>query len=296
MTYEIFVPYWGDPEQLYETVESVRRQTDSDWRLTVIDDCYPDPSVAEHFRSESDERIVYVRNSSNVGITENFRESVRRASTPFITILGCDDLLHPDYVKIVRAAAERVPHADVIQPGVVVIDERGRPVLPLVDRIKQRWLAPKGEDIAVFTGDAMATTLIRGNWLYWPSLSLRVETVQRIDFTDDLPVIQDLALLMDIAFDGGTLAYTPTVAFSYRRHTESASQKTLLDGSRFRDERRYYRVARGKAAGLGWTRTARTARVRLMSRLHGLAALPAVVRHGTARGVRSALAHAFSLS
>ena len=27
MTYEIFVPFWGDPQQLYETVESVRAVT-----------------------------------------------------------------------------------------------------------------------------------------------------------------------------------------------------------------------------------------------------------------------------
>ncbi|MFJ4016222.1 glycosyltransferase [Microbacterium sp.] len=291
MTYEIFVPFWGDPEQLYETVESVRAQTDPDWRLTVIDDCYPDDSVAAHFDEELDERIIYTRNEHNIGITENFRESVRRASGDFVTILGCDDLLHPNYVAVVRAAARAVPHADVIQPGVQVIDERGAVVLPLVDRIKQRLLTPKGQGITVFNGPDMATTLIRGNWLYWPSLSLRVETLRRIDFTDDLAVIQDLALLMDIAFDGGTLAYTPPLAFSYRRHLASASQKTLLDGSRFLDERRYYRIARRSAAARGWSRTARTARVRLMSRLHGIAALPLVLRHGTARGVRSALAH-----
>lgn len=296
MTYEIFVPFWGDPDQLYETVESVRAQTDPDWRLIIIDDCYPDDSVAAHFAEERDERIIYTRNEHNVGITENFRESVRRASGDFVTILGCDDLLHPNYVEVVRAAARAVPHADVIQPAVQVIDENGAVVLPLVDRIKQRHLAPKGRGVTVFSGPDMATTLIRGNWLYWPSLSLRVETLRRIDFTDDLPVIQDLALLMDIAFDGGTLAYTPRLAFSYRRHLESASQKTLLDGSRFLDERRYYRIARRSAAERGWTRTARTARVRLMSRLHGIAALPLVLRHGTARGVRSSLAHVADLS
>lgn len=291
MTYEIFVPFWGDPDQLYATVESVRAQTDQDWRLTIIDDCYPDDSVEKHFRAETDPRIVYTRNAVNVGITENFRESVRRATTPFITIIGCDDLLQPDYVALVRRIAEAVPDADVIQPGVDVIDDAGRKVLPLVDRVKQRVLAPRRPGITTFRGEQMATTLMRGNWLYWPSLSLRVETLRRIDFTDDLPVIQDLALLMDIAFDGGVLASTPTVAFSYRRHGGSASQRSLLDGERFRDERRYFRAAREMARRKGWTRTVRAARVRMMSRLHGMAALPAVLRHGTARGVRSALTH-----
>ena len=42
MTLEIFVPFWGDPALLFETVDSVRAQRNPDWRLVVIDDCYPD--------------------------------------------------------------------------------------------------------------------------------------------------------------------------------------------------------------------------------------------------------------
>lgn len=296
MPYEIFIPFWGDPDQLYKTVDSVRAQSDPDWRLTIIDDCYPDLSVAERFATETDDRIVYSRNQHNVGITENFRESVRRATTPYITILGCDDLLHPNYVSLVRRVAMEVPGVDVIQPGVDVIDQHGTKVLPLVDRVKQRVLAPRSTGVVTLTGEAMATSLIRGNWLYWPSLSLRVDTVRRIDFTDGLAVIQDLALLMDIAYDGGTLAYEPTKAFSYRRHLESASQRTLLDGTRFRDEREYYRQARAQAIRKGWRRTARTARLRIMSRLHGVAALPSVLGTRSATGLGSALAHVFDPS
>ena len=98
MTIEIFVPFWGDPDLLYETVESVRAQRDQDWRLVVIDDVYPDESVPAHFAAIDDPRIEYVRNEVNLGITENFRESVRRATGEHIVILGCDDLLHPNYI------------------------------------------------------------------------------------------------------------------------------------------------------------------------------------------------------
>ena len=127
----------------------------------------------------------------------------------------------------------------------------------------------------------MATSLIRGDWLYWPSLAFRTETLQRIDFREGLPIIQDLALLMDIAFEGGTLAYNPTLAFSYRRHGGSASQKTLLDGRRFRDERTYYAEARRLAVAHGW-RAHRTRRrvLRVMSRLHAITELPEVLRGG----------------
>lgn len=294
-TIEIFVPFWGDPELLYATVESVRAQSDDDWRLVVLDDCYPDESVAMHFVGVEDPRVEYVRNKVNLGITENYREAIRRATTDYIVLLGCDDLLHPGYLSVIRRTIAAVPQADVIQPGVIVVDEHGLPISPIVDRVKQHLLAPKGGDgIAVLTAQAMATSLIRGDWLYWPSLTFRSETLRRIDFREGLPIIQDLALLMDIAFGGGTLAYNPTVAFSYRRHRESASQKTLLDGRRFHDERTYYAQAHALAAAKGWRKTSRAARIRLMSRLHAVTELPGVLRRGTRGGLQSTLAHIFA--
>lgn len=294
MTLQIFIPFWGDPELLFETVDSVLAQQNPDWVLTVIDDCYPDESVAERMSGYTDERIAYVRNETNLGITENYREAIRRADVDYITILGCDDLLHPNYVDVITDAIGRHPAADVIQPGVEVIDEHGDTIRPLADRIKQTVLTPRHGE-TVLTGEAMATSLLRGDWLYWPSLTFRTDTLRRIDFREGLPIIQDLALLVDIALDGGSLVYTPTVAFSYRRHGSSASQMTLRDGRRFRGERAYYRTARSLAAAKGWRRTARVARLRLMGRLHALAELPGVLRHGDSAGIRSSLAHVFAL-
>ncbi len=292
---EIFVPFWGEPRLLFQTIASVQAQRRGDWRMTVIDDCYPDDTVPEFFARLRDERISYVRNRQNLGITENYREAIRRASSEYITILGCDDVMHPNYLDVIARTIDAVPAADVIQPGVAVIDENDRAIKPLVDQVKQRVLAPRGgSGVAVLQGDRMATSLIRGDWLYWPSLTFKTETMQRIDFRDGLPIIQDLALLMDIAFEGGTLAFDPEVAFSYRRHGGSASQKTLLDGRRFRDERTYYREAQRLARDKGWARTRRTAQCRLMSRLHALAELPGVIRHGTRSGINSTLAHIFA--
>ena len=296
MTHEIFIPFWGDPALLYSTVESVRDQHNPDWRLIVIDDCYPDESVAAWFAALNDYRIQYVRNGANLGITENYREAIRRATSEHITILGCDDLLHPNYLDVVFATLAAVPDADVVQPGVEVINEHGAVVRPLVDRVKTGILAPHGgRGVAVLRGEAMATSLIKGDWLYWPSLTFRTDTLRRIDFREGLPIIQDLALLMDVAFEGGCLAYNPMLSFSYRRHGASASQKTLLDGRRFRDERTYYAQARALAAAKGWRRTAMNARLRVMSRLHGIAELPGVIRHGSGAGLQSTLAHIFAI-
>lgn len=292
MTIHFCMPFWGDPADLRTAVESVLGQRDPDWLLTVIDDCYPDPAVIEYFDGIDDPRVEYRRNAENVGITENFRRAVAASRAPLTVILGSDDLLEPTYVETMRNLADRHPGVDVFQGRITVVDGEGQPSRTLVDAVKQSLLTPRRAE--TIQGERMAASLLQGNWLYWPSLMFRTDTLRRYPFRDDLPIILDLALLIDIAFEGGALRYDPRPVFRYRRHSESLSQKTLLDGSRFEDELGYYREVARDARRRGWRRAERAARVRLMSRLHGIAVLPVVLRRGTARGRRSALRLAFA--
>ncbi|MFD1858366.1 glycosyltransferase [Aeromicrobium camelliae] len=286
---DIVIPYWGDPDLLTLTVDSVLGQDDDDWTLTILDDHYPDLTAYERYRDHPDPRVTYVRHEQNVGITANFAQAAQRATADYVCIPGSDDLFDPGYVRTVKGAIARHPGVDIVQPGVRVIDQHGEPSLPLVDRVKRRMLAPREE--TVLAAEDLATSLIRGNWLYWPSLTFRTETLRRHDFRDGFPVIQDLALLMDIAYTGGSLVYTPEVAFAYRRHDGSASMAALVGGSRFRDERRYYRLAHRLAVDHGWRRTARAARLRIFSRLHAATVLPRALLQRDGQGIRSALAH-----
>lgn len=291
MTIDISLPFWGNPQMLFQTVQSVLAQTDADWRLLVIDDAYPDPVVAEWFAALDDERVAYSRNDVNIGIIENFRLAIRRAESEHVMVLGSDDVLHPEYIATVRRAIETHPDADIIQPGVRVIDRQGKPVLPMADRVK-RMLTPSTRGGAVqLSGERLATSLVTGDWLYWPSLVFRTATIKAHDFRDDLPIALDLAILLDIVFDDGILLVLPDVVFDYRRHTASASQQTLLDGRRFDDDRRFHGEVAARAAARGWTSTARAARWRLIGRLHGLSEMPHVLRHGTREGRRALWRH-----
>ncbi|WP_087131177.1 glycosyltransferase family 2 protein [Microbacterium esteraromaticum] len=294
MTIDIMLPFWGEPRLLFETVTSVLRQDDPDWRLLVLDDGYPDDSVAPWFEAVQDSRVQYRRNERNLGIVENFRASVEAAEAEYLVVLGSDDLLHPGYVRAVHARIERHPDADIFQPGVVVVDGEGQPSEPPVDWVKQRILRPKAtHGDVVLQGEALASSLLRGNWLYWPSLVFRTAAIRRHDFRDDLPVILDLAIILDIVFDGGSLVAMPETVFSYRRHGASASQRSLLDGSRFADDRRFFDEAATRSREAGWRKAARAARIRVFARLHAFTQLPAVLRRGTQAGRRSALRHIF---
>ena len=50
----------------------------------------------------------------------------------------------------------------------------------LADRVKRHVYAPRGPGETVLYGEPLATSLLRGNWLYFPSLAWRlVEKVKR---------------------------------------------------------------------------------------------------------------------
>lgn len=292
MPLDIFVPFWGDPALLRVTVASVLAQRNDDWLLTVVDDAYPDGSVADWFADLDDPRVTYIRKPVNEGITANYRTCVSLATQDVVVILGCDDVLLANYVDVVLEAHAAFPDAAVIQPGVRVIDEHGAVVEPIADRIKQRVVRPRTGVPRLLAGEELATSLLRGDWLYWPSLAFRREVLVATGFRDGMPLIQDLAIVMDIVAGGGSLLLEPRVCFHYRRHGASASSASLLDGTRFRGERAYFELAARQVAALGWRRAERAAHLHLTSRLHALTLLPRAVRTDATR-VGVLVRHAF---
>jgi glycosyltransferase involved in cell wall biosynthesis len=292
MVVDIFIPFWGDPELLYASVRSVLAQEDDDWRLTVVDDCYPDASVGPAIAALGDDRVTYVRNETNLGITDNYRRCLDLADQDWIVFLGCDDLLLPGYVGAVRSAIDGRADIDIVQPGVRVVDEVGRVVKPLADVVKQRVFRPHMDEPTVLAGESLAVSLLRGNWLYWPSLAFRVEALRRHSFLDGFPLVQDLALVVDMTIAGSKLLVLPDVVFAYRRHDASASSGTLVNGGRFERERAYFEIAARSCEQRGWPRAARAARRHLASRMYAATLLPRAVSGRSWRSFSTLARHA----
>ncbi|PBC79309.1 GT2 family glycosyltransferase [Streptomyces sp. TLI_235] len=289
--YEILLPYYGDVRLMQDAVRSVLAQSGDDWRLTVVDDGR-EPGVPEWFEALADPRVRYFRNERNLGVTGNFNHCVSLAEYEYLVLMGCDDLMHPNYLDVVRAAAEREPKAAMIQPGVEVIGSDGLPFDTLVDRTKRKIYAPKGPGRDLLGGEDLAVSLLRGNWLYFPSICWRTEAVERFGFRADLGVIQDLALVVDLLVAGESLATSPEVCFSYRRHAESESSAKAFTGSRFEEAKRFFRETADRLDAHGWHRAAKVSRLHLSSRLHALTLLPGAARHAGRPGVSAMLKHA----
>lgn len=274
---DVALPFFGDVDQMKQAVSSVLRQNYHNWRLLVVDDGYPDPEPARWFADLGDRRVIYLRNGSNLGANGNYRKCLTLATAPHLVVMGADDVMLPEHLEVVMDVFSSNPQAAVVQTGVQVIDEHGDVRHPLGDRMKVVY-GPSRRGRTPLTGEDMAVSLLRGNWTYFPSMGWRTNVIRSIGFREDLDVVQDLALLLDVATAGNTLVFDPRLTFQYRRHSESDSSMRALDGRRFDEEREFFGQEARRFQQLGWRRAARAARWHISSRLNALSLLPRAAR------------------
>src|SRR3712207_3289659 len=118
MGVHIVVPYYMDPRYLFELIESVLKQTRDDWRLTIVDDQYPGTVARDYVAELGDPRIEWVQNERNLGTTGNACHCIQLGKLEYITVMGADDALEPNYVEVVLDAFARHPNAIMVHPGV----------------------------------------------------------------------------------------------------------------------------------------------------------------------------------
>jgi glycosyltransferase involved in cell wall biosynthesis len=290
MPLDIMMPFYGRFDHFKVAVDSVLAQSDPDWRLVIVDDVYPDTAPGDWAAALGDPRVTYLRNEVNLGVSRNYRKCVDLMESEFGMIMGCDDVLLPGFVGKFHELSAAFPSADIIQPGVSVIDGDGSPSRPLADRVKDFYRF-NGRGARSYNGEKLATSLLRGNWTYFPSLIWRAAVIRQLGFRLDLNVVQDLAMLLEITKRGGTLVLDDEVVFNYRRHATSVSSVKGNDGSKFIQERTVFGEAARDMSAMGWTRAARVARRHLSSRLNAMTELPGAIAGGDARGRRVLTAH-----
>jgi cellulose synthase/poly-beta-1,6-N-acetylglucosamine synthase-like glycosyltransferase len=282
------LPAYGDDVWVRQAIISVREQDDPRWRLTVLDDgpaAGRDPGLADWLRELGDDRIRYQAHSQRLGINRNFQRcvdasAVHASAADLVVILGADDRLLPDFVGWVLRVAEQFPGAAFLHTGARIVDGAGAPVMPLVDRVKRlSSIRALGGPLET-GGQRLAASLLRGNWMYFPSVVFRRDCLVEHGFRPGYDVVQDLDLYLRILRAGGSVVLLDRPGIEYRRHAASVSSAGAVDGSRFAEERRFFAEAAADMTGAGWPGAARAARWHLTSRLHALVKVAGLVTGG----------------
>ena len=152
-------------------------QTHRDFRITVVDDCYPDDAPRRWLESLADDRV---------GISAQRHQSGRQRQFPAVRQAGHRGVFRGDGVRRRDAfglsgqgggVGGHVSAGGGDRAGVQIIDDAGAVVRPLGDRVKHR-LAPR--EASVLSGQDLAVSLLHGNWTYFPSLLWRTEAVREV--------------------------------------------------------------------------------------------------------------------
>lgn len=289
MLVDIMVPAYGDGGLLRETVRSVIGQNDDHWRLTIIDDRASEAdarNLRDWLGSLDDRRVRLIENPHRLGINRNFQRCLDESSAELVQVLGADDRLLPDLVGRVRAAAAEHPEAGWFHTGASVIDAAGRTTSPLADRIK-RAVSIRASSERTVGGERLAASLLRGNWMYFPSVVFRREVVVAHGFRPGYDIVLDLDLYLRLLLAGEHCALFGRPGIEYRRHAGSLSSEGADDGSRFAEEVTYFAEMEDRMREHGWTRAERAARLHLTSRLHAAVRAATLAKAGrwtSARG------------
>lgn len=95
----IIMPSYNTAKFIPETIESVIKQTYTNWELIIVDDCSTDNTdeVVKPFLT--DERIKYLKNEKNSGAAVSRNYALREAKGKWIAFLDSDDLWLPEKLE-----------------------------------------------------------------------------------------------------------------------------------------------------------------------------------------------------
>lgn len=99
----VVVPTYNEQRFVGETIESVKRQSYTNFECIVVDDASTDDSVLVAWRAiAGDPRFRVVRHMSNGGLSASRNTGIRLALGTYVTFLDADDLLMEDTAVFAR--------------------------------------------------------------------------------------------------------------------------------------------------------------------------------------------------
>jgi len=237
------MPHWSEGaglEQVWldQTLESIKNQTDPNWKIFVADGNSPSEEAKEYLRKlekafEGKLEVIFMPHSDGPGHARNVAvKKAYESGCPFIVFLDADDIAHPQRVEVARKTLLENPEAGVVYSTFEVIDEYGN--LVPQDKLSQSIVEilesheknpPQGKEawikIATETGYTSLTS----------ATSVRTEIAHKYPFPPE-KVSEDYYTWLVYSASGAEFVYTSLTPTKYRipQHTEGSASRSREGG------------------------------------------------------------------
>jgi glycosyltransferase involved in cell wall biosynthesis/O-antigen/teichoic acid export membrane protein len=190
----VCLPVYNGSDYVAEAVNSVLRQTWTDFELVIQDNCSTDTTacVLESFR---DSRISVERNATNIGIVGNINRAIARSHGEYVRLLCHDDTLAPTCLEEQVRFLEARPSVALAFTWFEGIDAAGQSLGPMfLDRFipEPEILSPREASVFLYGKGCtphMSTAMARResllpfdasfracvDWAKWAEVSARAD-------------------------------------------------------------------------------------------------------------------------
>jgi glycosyltransferase involved in cell wall biosynthesis len=263
----VMIPAYGKSPYLRQTLESAVKHLPLEVPITVIEDPSSDADLENVVKEFP--RVEYIRNKARLGIGGNFTNSIKKSTGVFTQICGSDDIFIGNPLENLTEVFVGDQKVSVIGFDVKVINDKNKEVKALPDVVK-KLLRPKIENFVVFSNSKIFSNLMLGDWLYFPAILWRTETVKNYEFSGDFHTAMDLDILIRLLNADEKIAFIKSKVLGYRRHSQSASSLYAKSIGRFDEEFLCHKNALEIARRKNWKTGAFLAQLALTVRLHAI--------------------------
>ena len=115
-------------------IDAIKRQTDTDWLLVIVEDYSNDQRVydaLDKYKEELSDKIHVIYSDRNYGTGAARNKGIlyaKEIGAPFILFNDADDVSDPRRLELVRKAFDEDDTVNVVYTSFDVIDENGNPV------------------------------------------------------------------------------------------------------------------------------------------------------------------------
>lgn len=178
----ILTPVYNGAEHLAECIESVLRQTYTNWDYTIVNNCSKDETlvIAQRYAAK-DPRIRVIDNERFLRIIENHNHTIRQISpeSKYCKFVFADDWLYPNCIEEMVRVVEETPSVGLV--GSFTMD--GRRVLTTSPAFRNSKWKGSLHPIYLVPGSEVCRTELLGNGGYvlgtMTSLLLRSDLIRK---------------------------------------------------------------------------------------------------------------------
>ena len=219
------IPVYNGLPFLHEAIASVLNQTETGWKLLLVDDGSTDGS-REVLAKYADARISIRYNSRNLGLYPSLSATLLCVETEWVSILMQDDHLKPFYLREMLALSKEHPDIPAIWATEDIIGKEGGLQRKGKDTFRLQRIEPV---------PASWLSVLRDGCIWTISGSLtRTEFLRDIPFRTDLPHCGDYEWLLRAIRVSPFLYYERSLA-ELREHAGQASTANLASGRNVRE-------------------------------------------------------------